>query len=124
MLITLTGGSEHPLYVQLTDAFRRKIGAGELNAGDILPAARTLAAALDMNVHTVLRAYQELRDEGLVDLKRGRGAVVTSTASKLAELDEGIARLVQHAHTLGITPKSLASMVSGAETHNSPEGSE
>ena len=57
---------------------RREMAAGRLLRGERLPSAKEAASLLDINLHTVLRAYQTLRDEGLIDLRRGRGAVVTA----------------------------------------------
>ena len=78
--------------------------------GDLSPRYR-LAAALDINVHTVLRAYQQLRDEGLIDLRRGRGAVVTAAAGPLAALRADVASLVARSATLGLSPAALAALV-------------
>lgn len=122
MLITLPADSDRPLYVQLADAFRQKIIHGEISTGDTLPTARVLGRALDINVHTVLRAYQQLRDEGLVDLKRGRGAVVTGLAERISDLEHGIETLMREANELGISPKMLAAMIDSVserrETHD------
>jgi GntR family transcriptional regulator len=84
---------------------------GGLRVGERLPAARELAESLDINVHTVLRAYQLLRDEGLVDLRRGRGAVVTDRVSQYGELGEQIPLLVARAKQLGLTPHALTAMI-------------
>ena len=80
-------------------------------AGDRLPAAREVAQSLGINLHTVLRAYQQLREEGLVDLRRGRGAVVTDTATPLADLLADLRTLAARARTLGVSPDSLASII-------------
>ena len=67
-----------------------------------------------MNKHTVLRAYQTLRDEGLVDLRRGRGAVVTRIATDVVELHRDVEALVASAQSLGISRQALASLVAGS----------
>lgn len=79
--------------------------------GDRLPSAREVAAALDVNLHTVLHAYQQLRDEGLVSMHRGRGAVVTAAADRLAELQPDITDLVARARSRGLSPQALAALI-------------
>lgn len=111
MLIRVDVDSTHPLFEQVAASVRADIVAGAVRQGDRLPAAREVADALDINVHTVLRAYQQLREEGLVDLRRGRGAVVAASAAPLTELAQEIAALVARAAALGISPATLAAIV-------------
>lgn len=111
MLIRIDSDSSRPLYDQVATSVRADILAGVLTPGHRLPSAREVAGALDINQHTVLHAYQQLRDEGLVDLRRGRGAVVAASAAPLAELAHDIALLVQRAATLGVSADTLAAIV-------------
>ncbi|MEZ3159640.1 GntR family transcriptional regulator [Microbacterium sp. BWT-B31] len=111
MLLTVDPTSEVPLFAQLAAAVRAEAAAGRIHAGDRLPAAREVAAGLAVNVHTVLRAYQDLRDEGLVDLRRGRGAVLTAQAATLEDLRTDIDGLVARARAAGIHPDALAALV-------------
>ncbi len=111
MLIRIDPGSDVPLFAQVAASVRAEVAAGRAQAGDRLPAAREVAESLDINLHTVLRAYQDLRDEGLVDLRRGRGAVLTPAVAGLAELRDDIARLAERARALGLSPDALASLV-------------
>ncbi|WP_416443196.1 GntR family transcriptional regulator [Leucobacter sp. HNU] len=71
MLVRIDAASERPIYAQIADSIRGSIAAQHVFAGQLLPPAREIAAGLGINAHTVLHAYQELRDEGLVDLRRG-----------------------------------------------------
>ncbi len=111
MLLRIDAGSDAPLYDQLAGSLRADMAAGRVRPGERLPSAREVAAALDVNLHTVLRAYQELRDEGLVDMRRGRGAIVTSAAGELFSLRADIAALGAKARTLGLSADALASLV-------------
>ncbi|GIH94304.1 GntR family transcriptional regulator [Planobispora siamensis] len=83
VLITIDPSSARPLADQVADSVRAALADGMAAPGDRLPSARTVAAALGINLHTVLRGYQQLRDEGLIELRRGRTAVVTGAADQL-----------------------------------------
>ena len=67
------------LYQQVAGEIRRAIADGEANPGDRLPPAKDLAAVLGVNANTVLRALRTLRDEGLLEFRRGRGISVAGT---------------------------------------------
>lgn len=82
MLFRIDFAGAEPLFLQLADQVRSAAARGELRPGERLPAARELADSLDISLHTVLHAYQQLRDEGLIELRRGRGAVLTDAAAQ------------------------------------------
>ncbi|MEO5535302.1 MAG: GntR family transcriptional regulator [Pseudolysinimonas sp.] len=111
MLFRIDPASSVPLFDQLAASVRAEVSRGALRAGDRLPAARELAASLDINVHTVLHAYQELRDEGLLDLRRGRGAVVTANAEASGELIAAIRTLVIDAQSRGVGLATLTALL-------------
>ncbi len=77
-----------PIYRQLRDRVVEMILEGVLGDGDALPSVRNVAAEYRLNPLTVLKGYQELVDEGLVEKKRGRGMFVTDGARKQLTKDE------------------------------------
>lgn len=99
------------IYAQVAAAVRREVAAGRVGRGDRLPAARDLADGLGINVHTVLKGYQELRDEGLVELRRGRGAVVTARAADVAGPRQAVIELVEQARRAGLGTDEVVQMV-------------
>lgn len=114
MLIRVDQASNIPLFEQVAASVRDLLATGAAASGDRLPAARELAASLDINVHTVLHAYQLLRDEGLVELRRGRGAILTGGSSGLAELQPDVDALVAEARALGVGLPTLSAMITKA----------
>ena len=70
------------LHHQVAAEIRRAIAEGEAKHGERLPPAKDLAAVLDVNTNTVLRALRDLRDEGLLEFRRGRGVTVTGTPER------------------------------------------
>jgi GntR family transcriptional regulator len=77
-----------PIYRQLRDRVVAMILEGVLGDGDALPSVRNVAAEYRLNPLTVLKGYQELVDEGLVEKKRGRGMFVNDGAQKQLLKDE------------------------------------
>lgn len=94
MLIRIDTRAAEPIYVQIAREVSRAARSGELSAGDRLPAARDLASSLEVNMHTVLRAYADLRDEGVIELRRGRGAVVVAVPTTPAEVSTAVRHLL------------------------------
>ena len=68
------------LHEQVAAALRRAIAEGEAVPGERLPPARDLATVLGVNANTVFRALRTLRDEGLLEFRRGRAVTVTGAA--------------------------------------------
>src|ERR1044071_9152430 len=77
--VNVNRGEPTDLHEQVAAEIRRAIAEGEARPGERLPPARDLAAVLDVNTNTVLRALRQLRDEGLLDFRRGRGITVAAT---------------------------------------------
>jgi GntR family transcriptional regulator len=77
-----------PIYRQLRDKVVAMILEGALADGDALPSVRNVAAEFSLNPLTVLKGYQQLVDEGLVEKRRGRGMFVTSGARAQLLTDE------------------------------------
>jgi DNA-binding transcriptional regulator YhcF (GntR family) len=102
--------SDDPLHERISAAVRRAIADGDVGVGELLPATRDLAGQLDVNVNTVLRAYRDLRDEGLVELRRGRGATVVGDVDRAA-LTALVDRLLAEARRLGVPSSTLVDLL-------------
>ncbi len=83
MHISLNHHSGDPLYRQVVEAIRLRIAKGEIEAGEQLPSIRDLAAQLQINSRTVVKAYEELDRAGLVVMQQGRGVFVASNRAAL-----------------------------------------
>jgi GntR family transcriptional regulator len=99
-----------PLHEQVAAEVRRAIAEGEARPGDRLPLARDLAAVLGVNRNTVLRALHLLRDEGLLEFRRGHGIKVTGTKEK-SDLLVQVHDLVAAARKSGYRKSELIAMI-------------
>jgi GntR family transcriptional regulator len=88
MLITIDTSHRQPIYRQIAEEIRMLIVKGELQTGSMLPSVRQLARDLGVNLNTVATAYRELREEGLINLRPGLGAVVVSRTSETHSVQE------------------------------------
>lgn len=78
MLVVVDENDERPIYRQVADAVRALIAVGELKEGAQLPPVRQLASDLGVNLNTIATAYRELQAEGLITVRHGSGALVSS----------------------------------------------
>lgn len=106
--------NSQPIYRQLRDRVVAMILDGILNEGDPLPSVRNVAAEFRVNPLTVLKAYQELVDDQLVEMRRGLGMFVrTGTQNLLLKgerqkfLTEDWPRIAATIERLGLTAKEL-----------------
>lgn len=99
-----------PLHEQVAAEIRRAIADGEAAPGERLPPARDMAAVLGVNSNTVFRALRLLRDEGLLEFRRGRGVTVSGTPERGAVLAKA-RELVVFARRLGYRPEEVADIV-------------
>ncbi|MBE1513728.1 GntR family transcriptional regulator [Nesterenkonia halotolerans] len=112
MLFRVDPSSSQPLFEQLAAQVRMAVLSGDLPDGERLPAAREVGEALQVNQHTVLHAYQSLRDEGLIELRRGRGAVVTASSSERYQgLAQSLEAVRAEARRLGLPLSAVARMI-------------
>src|SRR5207245_7915065 len=98
------------LHEQVAGEIRRAIADGEAKPGERLPPARDLAAVLGVNTNTVLRALRALRDEGLLEFRRGRGITVTGTPQRTAVVAR-TKELVAFARQYGYRVEELVELI-------------
>lgn len=111
MIWTLDPSADVSLSRQLAGCVRRALADGTLEVGDRLPPAVELASGVGVDRNTVLAAYRSLRDEGILEFRRGRGVRVASGAPESAPLDEAIDGLVAAARRNGYTTADLIRLI-------------
>jgi GntR family transcriptional regulator len=98
------------VYQQVAAEIRRAIADGEISEGERLPPAVDLAAILEVNKNTVIRALHVLRDEGMLDFTRGRGIRVVGTPQHGAVLSR-IDELLDFARRQGIRRDDVVELI-------------
>src|SRR5580698_6684984 len=98
------------LHEQVAAEIRRAIADGEARPGERLPPARDLAAVIGVNTNTVLRALRTLREEGLLEFRRGLGVRVSGTPQRGAVIARA-RELVGFARQQGYPPEELIAII-------------
>jgi GntR family transcriptional regulator len=88
MFLTIDTNDARSIYQQVADGIKELIARGDLKEGTALPPVRQLASDLGVNLNTIAIAYRELQKEGLLAVKHGSGAVVSSSTSTERNQDE------------------------------------
>lgn len=112
MLFRVDHASTVSLADQIAVQVRAGIASGDLAPAERLPAARDLAHALRVNMHTVLRAYSRLREEGMIEMRQGRGARVRPEANAtMVRVTQLAGQLATEARKLGLSPPEIVRLV-------------
>jgi len=104
-----------PLHDQAAAALRRAIADGDAKPGERLPPAKDLAAVMGVNTNTVLRALRTLRDEGLLEFRRGRGITIAGAPDRAAVVEQAKS-LVSLARTHGYRTDELIDIIQQVST--------
>jgi len=106
-------GSPLPIYRQIVDQVRHAVASGAQRPGDQLPSVRALAEQLVVNPNTVVRAYNELARDGVIEARHGRGYFVSdrrqiySRAERLRRLEQALDTFVSEAMVTNFTPDDI-----------------
>lgn len=96
---------------QIVTCVRRGVASGELAIGEQLPPAAELAVAMSVDRNTVLAAYRQLRDDGVLEFRRGRGARVMSAGPALSPVTEAAQKLIAAAEEHGLGRNDLIRII-------------
>lgn len=117
MIFSLNPGSGIPIYLQLMEQIRFGVETGALRPGDQLPGIRRLAEMVVMNPNTVAKAYRELEHEGLIELRQGSGAFVSTKldtgelAGRMRKAKPLVKHTVERLLALGLNEEEVRRLV-------------
>jgi GntR family transcriptional regulator len=117
----LDSASGVPPYLQLVQQVRQGLLLGYLRPGDQLPTVKDAVAVLAINPNTVVKAYRQLENDGLVSPRPGQGTFITGSvepvaAGPYARLRRSLERWVRQAYAAGLDDEVVAAMF--ASVHN------
>lgn len=112
--LIISQADRRPMWLQIAEQVRQRVALGDWPAGYELPSIRALAAALQVSVITVKRAYLELERQGVIVTRQGKGSSVSdnvdlSTTLREQELDQHLAAAAEIGAQLGFTSAELES---------------
>ncbi|HCF96373.1 MAG: GntR family transcriptional regulator [Verrucomicrobiota bacterium] len=132
MFIRIEKGAAVPISRQIAEQIRAQCLAGQLEPGARLPSVRQLAHELAVNQNTILRVYERLAAENLLEMRHGEGTFVSASlplhelATQKMKFAEEITRLIRQGFMLGFSRGDLRTMIDDAldspETKTSSAG--
>ena len=110
--INISQTDARPMYLQIMEQIRARIAAKDWPAGKELPSIRALAAALNVSVITIKRAYLDLENEGVIVTRHGKGSFVADVNGlagelKDAQLEQHLSEAAEIGRQLGLTEQEL-----------------
>lgn len=117
MILNLDFNSEKPIYLQIKEEIIKSIARGELKSQDSLPSVRMMSEEIGVNLHTVNKSYNILKDENYINIDRRKGAIINDLPLQKNEdyqriLDEEIEYLIAQSFLKGITKEEFLDMCS------------
>jgi len=109
--IHLDRSNQAALHVQVAAEIRQAIAAGEAKPGERLPSASAFATYLEVNKNTVLRAFRLLRDEGLLELTKGRGGVKVVGTPERGKVLARVQDMLAFADSFGYRQQDVIEMI-------------
>jgi DNA-binding transcriptional regulator YhcF (GntR family) len=119
MLWTVDPARRQALHEQIAANVRRALAEGSLIPGERLPSAQELAGVLEVNANTVLAAYRRLRDENVLEFRRGRGVRIRGDAVASAAVNECAYQLLDVGRRHGYDARALAALLTTLEQESS-----
>ena len=124
--LVISQADRRPMYLQSMEQVRRRSAIGDWQPGDELPSIRALAAAVQVSVITVKRAYLELERSGIIVTRQGKGSFVAETAdlrSRLqrGELDGHLTSAIEVGRRLGLSPEEIESRLRDLLNKKAPD---
>lgn len=112
MKINLDFNSDRSIYIQIKESILKSIAKGELHKGESLPSVRNLSESIGVNLHTVNKSYNELKDSGFLNIDRRKGAIVANLPLELDEktfsdIEKKLEILVYEAFLSGMDKESF-----------------
>ena len=117
MFFSINTNNGIAIYQQIVRQVKFAVAEGSLQPGQLLPGGRSLSVELAINPNTVVKAYQQLQSEGVLESMRGRGMMVCQGAAKFcrqerkAIISDGLKTVLSEALHAGLSPEEIEDLV-------------
>ena len=112
MILDLDFNSDIPIYTQIREQIIKSIAKGDLKINESLPSVRNMAEEIGVNLHTVNKSYNLLKDEGYINIDRRKGAIVKElpldkAADNIRKIESMLDLLVAESYLLGMSKEEF-----------------